>query len=284
MGTIGTALKLILGCEDSLGKVLAGSTGQGAKTLFRNAEGKGLKKVANFIHLTDKEVKLFDQSHALASDLFSKSGVDKKALKAIQKDGKNFKSYSQKIVEMFKASKAEGGLTKGKVAEIFGDSIKNPEAIEKAALKAAETETEAVAKTGLKGLGSKIGKAFKGKGGTIGIALTALFELPTLIQAFKNGDGAQQVGRSSFNIAGGAAGAALGAAIGSVIPVAGTAIGGAIGLLAGIIGSIAGYSLADKAGTALFGKSIEAKKEEAAEKTAEQQEALASQYKVNTLA
>lgn len=123
----------------------------------------------------------------------------------------------------------------------------------------------------------KIASKLKGKGGSIAIAISLALEIPTIIQAFKNGDGLQQLGRSAIGMGGMAAGAAIGSAIGSIIPGAGTVIGGLIGGALGIVGSIFGGEAAKKAGDAVFGKSIQEQKDEAAEAQAEQAEAVAAQ-------
>ena len=86
----------------------------------------------------------------------------------------------------------------------------------------------------------------------IGILISTAFEVPDLIDAYKNGDFGAQVGRSTLNVACTTAGAAIGAAIGSAVPVVGTIIGGFIG---GLIGSAVGKGL----GKMLFGKSIKDK-------------------------
>lgn len=283
MSTIGTALKLVLGCEDTLGKVLAGSTGKGVRALFEEAGGS----ISKFVHLTDNEVRAFEAANELATDVFAKAKVDKNVIKGIQKEGGNYSAYYQKLVKMAEAAKAEGGLTPDALKKIFGENIeKNADDIVAAAAKSGETAVvEEGAKGGIKALGSKIGSFLKGKGGTIAIGLSVLFELPSIFQAFKNGDGGQQIGRSVLNIGGCAAGAAAGAAIGSIIPVAGTAVGAVVGFLAGALGGMAGSFVAQKAGNALFGESIEDQKEAAAEKLAEQQEAIArNPYAMNTVA
>lgn len=84
----------------------------------------------------------------------------------------------------------------------------------------------------------------------LGILIATAFEIPDIIDAFKNGDGPQQLGRSAMNVACTTIGTAIGGALGTLIPIPGlgTVIGGFIG---GMIGSAVGKFL----GNAIFGKS-----------------------------
>lgn len=86
----------------------------------------------------------------------------------------------------------------------------------------------------------------------LGILISTAFEIPDLVDAWKNGDFGAQVGRSALNVGCATAGAAIGAAIGSAIPVVGTIIGGFIG---GMVGNFVGKTL----GKLFFGKSIKEK-------------------------
>lgn len=85
----------------------------------------------------------------------------------------------------------------------------------------------------------------------IGIIVSSLFEIPDIMDAFKNGDGGQQVGRSALKVAGTTLGTAIGGALGTLIPIPGlgTLIGAVVG---GWLGGLAGEFL----GNAIFGKSI----------------------------
>ncbi len=289
MGAILRLTKMALANEDSLGKVFAGSSGRGIRTLLNESSAggtiKGLDRFKNFVNLTETEVKNFDKAVNLASDVFNKKSVGKSVLKEIKKDGSKFggsyKSYNQKLVNMYNAA-SDGSLDGTKLSKIFGKEIQNADDIAKSAVKAAketglESGIKAAEKTGLKGIFSKAGKFLKGKGGSIAIALSVAFEIPEIIKGFKNGDGIQQIGRSGINLAGFAGGAAAGAAIGSVIPVAGTAVGAVIGGLCGIIGGMVGGAVSEKVGTSIFGKSIAEQKEEVAEQQAQQAASLQEQ-------
>ncbi|HBH17601.1 MAG TPA: hypothetical protein DDX14_01395, partial [Cyanobacteria bacterium UBA9579] len=98
------------------------------------------------------------------------------------------------------------------------------------------------------------GKAL-GRIPVFGMALSAVFELPAIAKAFKNGDGINQIGRSATNIAGYTAGAALlGAAMTVVLPPLGGFIGAALGVYAG-------GKIAKKVGDFIFGKSIAEQKQ-----------------------
>lgn len=304
MGTFLTFGKLALGYEDSFGKVLAGSTGKGARTLWQEAGAsgaKGTKRIANFVNNMDKEVLRFDSKMSLSDDVF-----DKKTLKAIRKSGKNNKTFYEKFINLVesKPSKekiatflSENGITEVKESRGFFKSIKGfftgdkakmikaddiaataAEKIPKALAKDAEKLTTGSIKSakGFKG----IFKALKGKGGTIGIALTLGFEAFAIGKAFIVGEGKdeygrskgghvkeglKQVGRSGFNVSGFTAGAAAGAVIGSVLPIAGTGIGAIVGGLCGFVGGMIGGSIGDKIGVKVFGKSAIDKIEEAEE-------------------
>lgn len=76
------------------------------------------------------------------------------------------------------------------------------------------------------------------------VAFSALFEIPDIIQGFKEGRGLDQTAQSTVKVGGGVAGGAA-AAIGLGLLLsnpAGWIVGGAI-----ILGSVAGYMLGDKA-------------------------------------
>ncbi len=297
MGTISTFLNLALGQEDSFGKVLAGSTNKNAKVLWKEAgsEGlKGTKRFAKFVENASEQVGRFDRTMNLASDVF-----DKQTIKAMKQTAKTNKNFSTTMLNLFeKISKGEikpddiAAEVKKLINTDTAAKMANKLNVDDVAAKAAEklvtkqssgqigkilaSNADNVAVDAAKASKKGIFNSLKGKGGTIGIVLTVAFELPEIIKAFKNGDGVQQIGRSTLSVGGFAAGAAAGAAIGSVIPVAGTAIGAVVGGLAGIIGGMVGGAAANKAGEAIFGKSIAEQKEEQAEK---QQEALAMMQK-----
>lgn len=295
MGTVLTFLNLALGKEDSFGRVLAGSTGKGAKTLWQEAGSggaKGFKKVSNFVHLADTHVENFDKNMNLASDVF-----DKGTLKALRKSGKTNREYYNKVIDFVKNPHSkeeiakflkENGINEVKESRGLFKSIKAFFTGKKATISSVDDIAKNAAQNLEKALGKDAGKAaegalkstkglkglfkgLKGKGGTIGIILSVGFEAIDMIKAIKNGDPLQQLGRSSFNLAGFASGAAAGAALGTLIPipVAGSAVGAVVGGLCGFIGGMLGGAVAGKAGEKVFGKSIADKKEEAAEKQAE---------------
>lgn len=275
MGTVSNVLRLTLGQEDALGRVFAGSTGRGLKTLYREARAAEGSTFKNLVEKTATEV---DRFTSMTSEI-DKLKLDKSTLKALKKSSGNMKTFWQNMKQVI--------VDKKSVSEVFTKaSSETTEALAKKIATSTDDLVEQGAKTGLF---SKIGAAItkkipalgklKGKGGTLGIVLAAVFEIPTIIKAFKNGDGLQQIGRSTINMAGCAAGAAAGAAIGSIIPGAGTLIGGLIGGVLGFAGSILGGDVAKKVGDGIFGKSIEEKKEEAAAveaQTAETQTQTAS--------
>ncbi|MDD3013373.1 MAG: hypothetical protein PHC34_06680 [Candidatus Gastranaerophilales bacterium] len=106
--------------------------------------------------------------------------------------------------------------------------------------------------------GALMAKGFKGIPVWAAL-LTAAFEVPKIVTAFKNGDGLAQIGKSTLTVGGSLGGMAAGAAIGQVlIPIPG--VGAIIG---GIVGAIAGESIASKLGNGLLGKSKEEEKQEA---------------------
>jgi hypothetical protein len=86
----------------------------------------------------------------------------------------------------------------------------------------------------------------------LGILISAAFEIPDIIDAFKNGDGMQQLGRSACKVAGATAGAAIGGALGSFLGPIGTLVGSAVG-------GWLGHKVGGFIGNALFGKSIKDK-------------------------
>ncbi|MDD3237783.1 MAG: hypothetical protein PHV37_06765 [Candidatus Gastranaerophilales bacterium] len=268
MGTVINALRMTLGQEDSFGRVLSGATGKNAKELWKAAKTTDGSTIKNFINTTSKEVDSFEKILSHTDEVFK--GVDKSVIKTIKKGGKTNNAYFQKISEFFNKTIGKSGDDVAKIAkETFGISDDVAKIVAKNSDDVAKMAAEATGKSA-KGLF----KSLKGKGGTLGIALTAAFELPDIVKAFKNGDGVKQIGRSALSVGGFAAGAAAGAAIGSVIPIAGTAVGGIIGGLCGLVGGMLGGSASEKIGNKIFGKSIQDQKEEA---QAAQQEALAQQ-------
>lgn len=320
MGAISNFFNLALAHEDSYGRVMAGSTGKGARTLWADSANKSLdgsNRVARFINLSKNEVGRFDKGMELASDVF-----DSKTLKALRKSGKTNKEYYNKVIN-FLEGKGGGKPTEEEIATFLNNNLKdkfktngikesrgffksiktfftggekakfrNVEQIAKESAEklakpiAGETGEIAgkVAKTAAKSnIFKSLFKSLKGKGGTIAIALSVGFEAFNIVKAIINKDNvAKQVGRSTFNLAGFAGGAAAGAAIGSIIPIAGTAVGGFVGALIGFVGGMVGGSLAGKAGEYFFGKS---KSDLIAEQKEKQQEALALQSQgLNTVA
>ena len=102
--------------------------------------------------------------------------------------------------------------------------------------------------------------------------LMGLFEIPSLVTAWQNGDFGKQVGRSGLivagNLGGASAGASVGAAIGSCFfPGVGTVVGGFVGSL---VGAFAGGSAAKAVGDGVFDKSIEEQKAEITAQEGEQ--------------
>jgi len=277
MSTIGKLLKLTLGCEDSFGRVLAGSTDRGIRTIVKDAQaaklaGKG-SVFKNFVNIANSEVDTFTSMTKAIDDLH----LDKSTLKSLKQSSGNMKTFWKNMQRVLTGEDAAtvfknaSDATESLASKVTSSASKA--LVAEGAETVAKEGAEVVAKKGLKGVLGKL----KGKGGTIGIILSLGLEIPAIVQAFKNGDGLQQIGRSALNLGGAAAGAAAGAAIGSIIPGAGTVIGGIIGGALGFIGSMFGADLSKKAGDAIFGKSIQDQKDEAAAAQAEQAEAAASQ-------
>lgn len=86
----------------------------------------------------------------------------------------------------------------------------------------------------------------------LGVVITSLFEIPDLIDAYRNGDFGAQVGRSTLNVACSTAGMAIGAALFASLGPVGIVVGGFLG---GIVGGAIGKGL----GNMIFGKSIKDK-------------------------
>lgn len=86
----------------------------------------------------------------------------------------------------------------------------------------------------------------------VGVLISALFEIPDLMDAKRNGDFGSQLGRSATNVACTTIGMAIGGALGSALGPVGTIVGGFIGAA---IGGMIGKGL----GNLLFGKSIKDK-------------------------
>jgi len=89
----------------------------------------------------------------------------------------------------------------------------------------------------------------------VGIAISTLFEVPAIIDGFKEGRGAAQIMKAGAAVTGATVGSIVGAAIGSVVPVVGTWIGGAIG-------AVVGGQLGDKVGGGLWGSNKGTAKEQ----------------------
>lgn len=303
MGSVSTFLNLALGQEDTFGKVLGGSTGKGARTMWREAKASstGLPETfSNFVNLSKENVEKFDKNMNLAQDLF-----DKKTLKALRKSGKTNKEFYNKLIDLcdsnggklskenvlkflkenkisqVKESRGFFGTLKGIVTGNKAEMRSIDKIAESVAAKSAAKSAETTAEKSIIKGGSKLFKSLKGKGGTLGIILSVGLEGIDIFKAYKNGDCAKQVGRSAINLGGFAAGAAAGAAIGSIIPVAGTAVGGIVGGICGFVGGALGGSAASWIGKKIFGESIADQKEEAQEqqeKLAEEQQQNAQQY------
>lgn len=141
-------------------------------------------------------------------------------------------------------SMLETSLGKGIVSKL-GGQVAFKSALESGAAKTTATVT---GKTAAKVAGKSLARI-----PVIGIVISALFEIPDLIDAKRNGDFGAQVGRSTLNVACTTAGMAIGAALGSaVFPPIGTVVGGFLGAL---VGGAIGKGL----GNLLFGKSIKDK-------------------------
>ena len=274
MSTVGTVLKLALAREDAFGKVLAGSTGRGIRTLVKEAKAAKLAGeggiLKNFAKLADLEVDKFES----LTKTIDKYNLDKKTLSALKKSSKNMKNFTKNIQRVIDGEDAATVFSKASTESV-------EELTKKMAKGGADDVLENLGETAAKkGIFSRLGadiakkfpklaefgSKFKGKGGSIAIALSLVFEVPAIIQAFKNGDGLQQIGRSAINMGGMAAGAALGSAIGTFIPIpiVGTTVGAIVGGALGFIGSMICGDVAKKAGDAIFGKSIQDQKDEAA--------------------
>lgn len=191
-----------------------------------------------------------------------------KNLETLVKSGK-IKAGS-KLAQMW--SKTKAGLSK----------VTGMDAAGKALAKGAKSSSRAVSST-CKGL-SKGAKAFVKSGGAATAAIEFAFEVPEIVQTFRecgSGAGWKQVGKSAFVAtasgvgfwvgstvgasAGAWAGAATGAALGSVVPGIGNVVGAIVGLGCGLLGSW----LFGKGAKALVGKSeLEKKKEQEAQQAA----------------
>lgn len=130
------------------------------------------------------------------------------------------------------------------------------------AAKAVKGAGEAIAKVTpnwLKSGASKFGKAFKGSGAGICLALEGVMALVTdVIPAFKYGgfgEGVKQTAKSAVKVGastagfvlGDKAGAAIGGAIGTIFGPVGTMVGGIVGgLVGGLIGSAVSGKVAEK--------------------------------------
>lgn len=121
---------------------------------------------------------------------------------------------------------------------------------EKGIAKVAEGAAEGSLKAGFASKAS----AFLGRMGNvstkipvIGVALTALCELPAVFEGFKEGRGLAQIAKSATAVTGATVGSIAGAAVGSLLGPVGTWVGGAVG-------AMVGNWVGDKIGGGLFGK------------------------------
>ncbi|MGD9580040.1 MAG: hypothetical protein AB7V50_01590 [Vampirovibrionia bacterium] len=140
-------------------------------------------------------------------------------------------------------SMLETSLGKGIVSKL-GGQVAFKSAVEQGAAKTTATITG--------GTAARVAGKSLARIPVIGVLISALFEIPDLMDAKRNGDFGAQLGRSAVNVACTTAGMAVGAAIGSAAGPVGTIIGGFIG---GMVGGMIGKGL----GKMLFGKSIKDK-------------------------
>ena len=211
-------------------------TSEAAETLL---EKLGIKGTFEAVGKNGGKIVLEDTSTSTLKELAGKFGDD--GLKLLSEAGVT----AEETVARSVVSSASTPFLKTavqKVAGIFGEN----------AAKVAGECTE----TALSKVGTLASKGFADIP-VIGAVITAAFEVPKIITAFKNGDGLAQIGRSTLSVGGQLGGMSIGATIGQIlipIPIVG-------GLIGGIVGTIAGDWIAKKVGNGLIGESIEDKKE-----------------------
>lgn len=144
----------------------------------------------------------------------------------------NFAQKSQLLSKLGSTAKA---LDKN-MFDICGEQV-----VKKLGGEVAKSSADDVAKVFIKGSAkAAFAGNVLGKIPLVGVAISSLLEVPSIIKGFKNNDGWEQVGRSTLNVAGGIGGSAIGATLlAPVIPPIGSLVGLAVG---GWIGNkVAGF-------------------------------------------
>ena len=210
-----------------------------------------------------------------------KSGKLKGA--ALKKEIGELEGLIQKGNTEVEALVKSGKIKPGSKLAQFGAKLKaglkkvtGVDAAGKALAKGAKSSSKVVSTT-CKGI-SKGAKAFVKGGGAVTAAVEFAFEVPDIVQTFRecgSGAGWKQVGKAATVAvasgvgyaagawAGGKIGAVAGAAIGSCVPVIGNAVGAVVGGIIGVACGLFGSWLCSKGAKALVGKSeLEKKKEQ----------------------
>lgn len=187
-------------------------------------------------------------------------------------EGKVYKFADRKLTEMAEAGakrafigeqvkEAVTALGEGASKEAIREATRT--ATQRAAAEFATVSSEAVAKAAASSTANTVATKASGVLGKLGGlsnatvwggAVAAAFEVPDVIEGFKEGRGAAQIGKSASVVGGAIGGMALGTAIGTAIcPVAGSAIGAVAGFLISGACALAGSWLGGKVGSGLFG-------------------------------
>lgn len=236
----------------------------GGSIFYENAE-KRLVGV-EYTNIAGKAIK---EKGALAKDLYKEAidGLKNIGVDVTTEEGK--KLIGKEMIEI--AAKKGVDITKSVGKEALEKAGK--EVVEEGGKKILKEVGENTVKQGA----ASLFKGFAKKIPLIGTVITAAFEVPNIINAFKEGgvgEGVKQIGRSAVSVAGDLGGMALGATIGSAIfPPIGTIVGG-------IIGSLVAGQATDVVNNTVFGKPVAEQKAELAEQQQEQQ-ALAQQGQSN---
>lgn len=196
----------------------------------------------------------------------------------IEKGNKNLET-------LVKSGKVKAGSKLAQIWKKFKSGaakVTGVDAAGKALAKGAKSSSKVVSTT-CKGV-SKGAKAFVKGGGAVTAAVEFAFEVPDIVQTFRecgSGAGWKQIGKSATVAvasgvgyaagawAGGKIGAVVGSAIGSVVPGIGNAVGAGVGWIIGVACGLFGSWLCSKGAKALVGKSeLEKKQEKDAQQTA----------------
>ena len=178
----------------------------------------GLKQSIKITELTNGGIKLEQGTAAALTDIqketLKKAGITDNAIEALEKKG----SYVVK---------------KGTVESLVKTAGRSElDALTKAGVNIEQTAAFKISAGAEKGLLSKIATPIaKGlaKVPVIGTLITAAIEVPSIVNAFKNGDGLAQIGRSALAVTGSVVGMALGSFLGPVGTIAGAVVGDMIG-------------------------------------------------------